>query len=289
MGNAESSLSEIAAAICADRDLIFCAYEGGGAFKQVFRVQNRHGETYALKIIKGGIVSERTEREGNALMRCDHPNIAKLISVGNSEFDRIQYNFTLEEYLAGGTLAARYRQSGFLSNSDVKELALPLIEAIKHIADLDLVHRDIKPENIMFRGDRHTPVLVDFNLVRDLSAGSLTQSWLNQGPGTPYFAAPEQLNNQKSLIDWRTDQFSLGVTLCYVRYGLHPYQFPGEKDLSPQTVRRVATRGRRSDELLTEFTDSGLTCLLKMTNAWPVERFRRPVDLRAAWHSMGDA
>jgi hypothetical protein len=58
-----------------------------------------------------------------------------------------------------------------------------------------------------------TPALVDFGLVRDLSETSLTASWLPRGPGTPLFASPEQLNNEKALIDWRSDQFSIGVIL----------------------------------------------------------------------------
>jgi len=90
--------------------------------------------------------------------------------------------------------------------------------------ELDLVHRDIKPANIMFKEGLETPVLVDFGIVRDLAATSLTQTWSPIGPGTPFFASPEQLNNEKHLIDWRSDQFSLGVTLYFARTARHPYQ-----------------------------------------------------------------
>jgi serine/threonine protein kinase len=124
-------------------------------------------------------------------------------------------------------------------------------------------------------------------LVRDLSAVSLTHSWLNQGPGTPYFAAPEQLNNQKRLIDWRTDQFALGVTLSFVRFGMHPYQHTGEPKFSPKTVERVASRGPRNVGTLQQFEGAGFPCLKKMTNCWPVERFRRPEELRKAWSERG--
>lgn len=283
----ETNLSQIAQAICEKKGLALDKRVGGGAFKQVFRVETEGGDSYALKIIKGTIAAQRTDREIEALKRCDHANIARLFKTGTCESHGTKYSFILEEFLSGGTLTLRYQELGPLNNEELCKLAQPLISAISHVASLDLVHRDIKPDNIMFREDRETPVLVDFNTVRNLAEVSLTQSWLNQGPGTPYFAAPEQLNNQKSLIDWRTDQFSLGVTLCCVRFGAHPYEHSGEGQLSPHTVERVATRGRRSDCILAKFEENALSCLQKMTNIWPVERYRWPTDLQVAWENIG--
>ena len=283
----KTELPEVAKSICDTRGFTFGKSVGGGAFKKVFHVEDKDGKEYALKIVKGALNAKRTEREILALQRCNHANIAKLFGTDTCEFGGRKYGFTLEEFLPGGTLTERVRREGLLDDEQILELATPLIGAIIHISDLGLVHRDIKPDNVMFRHDGVTPVLVDFNLVRDLSAASLTKSWLNQGPGTPYFASPEQLNNQKKLIDWRTDQFSLGVTLCYVRFGVHPYQHPGESGFSVKTVERVAMRGGASGEIVEKFRSSGLVCLERMTRAWPVERFRRPRDLEKAWHDKG--
>ena len=285
--SSKANLSQVAKSLCDTRGFTLGDFVGGGAFKKVFRVEGKNGEEYALKLLKGDLSVQRTHREIEALQRCDHSNIAKLFRTGTYDFERRKYSFTLEEFLPGGTLTEWIRRYGWLDDEQLIELATPLIDAISHIADLGLVHRDIKPDNIMFRDDEITPVLVDFNLVRDLLSASLTQSWLNRGPGTPYFASPEQLNNQKRLIDWRTDQFSLGVTLCYARFGVHPYQHPDESDLSAKTVERVAMRGGVSDYMLDKFKSTGLVCLERMTKIWPVERFRRPMDLETAWHNIG--
>ncbi len=281
--DSKAKLTQVAKSICDEEGLIFGDYAGGGTFKQVFRVETSDGEVYALKVVKGSASTQRTDREIQAIKKCDHPSIGKLFSVGSHNFESNKYEFILEEFLAGGTLTSFLDRNGFLENKEIFKLGEPLIDAISHIAALNLVHRDIKPDNIMFRSDGITPVLVDFGLVRDLSAVSLTQSWLNCGPGTPYFAAPEQLNNQKELIDWRTDQFSLGVTLCYICFEVHPYQLPNESDWSPKTIERVAKHGVRSSVVLDKFKKSGLSCLKVMTNAWPVERFRKPSDLEKAW------
>ncbi len=120
-----------------------------------------------------------------------------------------------------------------------------LIAAIAHIAELHLVHRDIKPDNIMFRSHGTTPVLTDFGVVRDLSDSSITPTWAARGPGTPFFSAPEQLRNEKSLIDWRTDQFALGIVMAQVVFGEHPYRVSGASD--SDVVERVLSRQRTAD------------------------------------------
>ncbi len=283
----KSNFTDVAKSICEKEGFDFGGGGGKGAFKTVFRIEGTGGITYALKIIRGAIDAERTGREIAALSKCNHQHIAKLHHVGEHEFQGTQYAFTIEEFLSGGTLAERVERQGLLDNMAILRLGATLINAVKYVSSMGLVHRDIKPDNVMFRTDGKTPVLVDFNLVRDLSAPSLTQTWCGRGPGTPYFAAPEQLNNQKRLIDWRSDQFSLGVTLCYVRFGVHPYQYPDEPALSAKTVQRAATRGQRSAVILGEFEKTGFTCLEKMTRSWPVERFRKPAELEEAWKCQG--
>lgn len=143
------------------------------------------------------------------------------------------------------------------------------------------MHRDIKPDNILFRADGVTPVIVDFGLVRDLVGTSLTQTWLMRGPGTPFFAPPEQLRNEKALIDWRSDQFSAGVVVALSAFGFHPYQ---EDGMSPaQTVERVAERGPQAGRFMDMAKRTGMLILIGMTAPWPVERFRTPDGLQRAW------
>ena len=43
------------------------------------------------------------------------------------------------------------------------------------------------------------------------------------GPCTPVYAAPEQLSNNKSIIDARTDFFALGIIALELYLGVHPF------------------------------------------------------------------
>jgi serine/threonine protein kinase len=219
------------------------------------------------------------------MLRCRHCRIASFHHVDTWLDAGTPVPYSLEEFLSGGTLAKRLER-GRLSPAALHPLGAKLIDAVSHVAAHDLVHRDIKPDNIMFRdGTTDDPVLVDFGLVRDLSQDSLTKTWLMRGPGTPFFAPPEQLNNEKSLIDWRADQFSLGVVLAICGTGSHPFAPDGA---SPESVvDRVAQRESPGSDFANWTSAVGLEPLLRMVAPWPVERYRTPADLAAAWGAAG--
>jgi serine/threonine protein kinase len=260
--------------------MTYVASVGAGAFKATFKAILPTGEPVALKVYRPGFSIPRTAREVEALSRCNHPNIASLLSIEQFVCAGTSYLVSTEEMLEGGTLTRMLAQ-GLLARPAVLSLGSALIEAVAHVANLALVHRDIKPDNIMFRADRTTPVLVDFGLVRDLRADSITQTWLMQGPGTPLYAPAEQLRNDKELIDWRSDQFSLGVSLSYAAFGVHPFQEDGE---APQDfLPRVAERKEPSAKFIQLAKASQLSALVTMVRPWPIERYRTPDMLKSQW------
>lgn len=279
------SLESVALRICEVRGLELRGLLGRGAFKETYLVTDSEGGSAALKILLPGHNPERTAREIDAMLRCSHPNVAKLHSVDHLLHAGVQHVYMLEEYLSGGTLGIRL-QEALLSQAELITVATNLVDALSHIAQLGLVHRDLKPDNIMFREDRTVPVIVDFGIVRDLSSTSLTHTWFMRGPGTPYFAAPEQLNNEKELIDWRTDQFSLGVVLALSVLGLHPYE-EASGDLAG-TIDQVAGRTGPTARFREDVESLGLSLLDRMTAPWPVQRFRKPEQLIAAWRTLGE-
>lgn len=272
-----SDLDQVARSVCDARGYSFLGFVGAGAFKRTYHVKPSAGDSAALKIYQPGFSRERTAREIDAMQRCDHPGVCRLREIFLFDFSGLQFTVTTEEYLPDGTLANR----GLLGPVEARALGGQLIDAVDHIASLDLVHRDIKPENIMFRG--RTPVIVDFGLVRDLNASSLTQTWLASGPGTPFFASPEQLSNEKNLIDWRSDQFSLGVTLAICAFGNHPF---AQNTVIVETVDRVIKRQGPSAQFIDNATKAGLPALVRMLAPWPVQRYRKPAELIAAWQAQ---
>lgn len=256
---------------------------GEGTFKQTFEVIGADNLHVALKLYKAAVAGPRERREIEAMQRCKHDNIARLLSVDRYNYEGSVLVTLTEEFLPGGTLT----EKGKISRGECLRIGGRLIDAVAHIADLELVHRDIKPDNIMFRQDHLTPVLTDFGVARDLMDSSLTPTWAPRGPGTPFFSSPEQLNNQKTLIDWRSDQFALGVVLAYVALEMHPYRPASVSD--NEVVDLVATRHGPAQQFAESCRSSGLPVLIKMVAPWPVHRYRTPMQLANAWSSQQGA
>lgn len=277
-------LESVARAVCAAEGLGFRGHVGEGAFKQTFKVSS-NGVFNALKVYRPEVSVERANREIDAMTRCNHPNIARVIRIDRHAIGSTSFLYSLEEYVGGGSLAARLREQGRYTFTTTQRLGTLLIAAVSHIEALDLVHRDLKPDNIMLREDGETPVLVDFGLVRDLSAVSITPTWAFQGPGTPLYAPPEQLLNHKELINWRSDQFSIGVILSYAAFDFHPYAETNDSNVD--IVSRVSQRVGPTSRFRDAATGTGLIALPKMVSAWPVERFRTPEILAREWAGQG--
>ena len=244
------------------------------------------GRVHAFKLYKQAGADARTEREIEAIKRCAHPGIVRFELIDVWQDGAEEFVYSLEEFLSGGTLTARLA-GRTLPPHEVRALASNLVDALSHIASLGLVHRDLKPDNIMFRTADGALVIVDFGLVRDLSQTSLTKTWLPHGPGTPIFAAPEQLNNEKPMIDWRTDQFALGVVLTMSGFGRHPYALPGLNLM--QVVDRVARREEPAPEFVAWASNNELAALGRMVAPWPVGRYRTTSQLAAAWQFVEGA
>ena len=271
----DARLEEIAVGICESKSFAKPSFIREGAFKEAYFTKTSGDLPVALKVFDPNKCDLcRAEREIASMKQCKSPFIGKLHDWGTfKDKDRGSFLFVIEEYIDGGTLTDRLGSTCH-SAIHICDYGIALLNAVSHLREKSLVHRDIKPDNIMFRSDDDVPILVDFGLVRDLSGVSLTQTYLQQGPGTPFFASPEQLNNDKYLIDWRSDQFSIGVVLGICLTGNHPYQQPGQTDL--QTVNQVITRATCSSEFSCKANEAGYGFLTKMVLPWPVDRFARP-------------
>jgi len=254
---------------------------GQGAAKHTFRAEIAGYGPVALKILDPAFPADRLAREVAAMQRCKDPAIGQLL-----KFDRISvggtaFPYFLEEFHSGGSLQEWVDQHGPLTPSQARDIARRLAAAIVHLRGQNLVHRDIKPANILLRSGLDTPVLTDFGIVRDLNASALTHSHLMHGPGTPLYASPEQLRNEKHMIDWRTDQFCLGVTIAMCTLGSHPYAQGG--DSGAAWISRVMHRQTPRPTFATECVAASLSGLPRMVAAWPVHRFQDGDQLVQAW------
>lgn len=274
----DNKFEAVARTICNKLNAVFICYIAKGAFKETYKISIAD-QYFALKIFDHQKSHpERNEREIHALKACKSTLIANFIDSGIEVYNGNKFTFSVEEYLDGGTLTQRLKKSGVFDENTIITLTLHFVDALEHLRALRLVHRDIKADNIMFRGDTDIPVLVDFGLVRNLSEASLTATWLAQGPGTPLFSPPEQLNNEKLMIDWRSDQFSIGLLLGYCYTGTHPY-YTNARTMGDIIVA-MSNKESCSQEFLEKIIGTKLAYIAKMIEPWPIKRFQTPGQIK---------
>lgn len=274
----EAELDAVAQEVCKRNTLDLRGALGSGAFKRVY-LAKVGDESVALKIapIVDGV--ERLIREADALRGCAHPNIARLLDAFQVSFGNKGYWVVLERFVPSGTLEQKLH-GGPVDLTTVRSIGIALAGALAHLHDRRLVHRDIKPANILFDADGVTPVLTDFGVVRALDEPTLTRDFMGLGPGTPAYAAPEQLNNEKALIDWRTDQFGLALVLSECLLGRHPYMVHGMN--IHQAIVQVADKNPLPNESSSALEELGFTGLARALSPWPISRYRKPDDFIAA-------
>ena len=103
----------------------------------------------------------------------------------------------------------------------------------------NIVHRDLKPENLLLNRDQKDPkiTIIDFGTSGIFDPNQKMQ----QKYGTPYYIAPEVLNNS---YDEKCDLWSIGVILYILLCGYPP--FNGSND--EQIIKKVKEGKYRTDE-----------------------------------------
>ncbi|MAG55706.1 MAG: hypothetical protein CMJ83_05390 [Planctomycetes bacterium] len=120
---------------------------------------------------------------------------------------------------------------------DVVRVFECVARALHHAHESGVIHRDIKPGNIVVTPDGD-PVVLDFGLARDLLAEGASLTQTGACFGTPAFMSPEQFT-VGSMIDRRTDVWSLGVSLYEVLTLRRPFSAP-TRDAMADAIRRRA-------------------------------------------------
>ncbi|MFH1422712.1 MAG: serine/threonine-protein kinase [Planctomycetota bacterium] len=175
----------------------------------------------ALKILHKRLVKDEEFRkrfllEARLAGKLSHPNLLDVYDVGKEGW---KYYFSME-FIEGESVEDILTQSGKMLPIAAIDIALQVAKAIKYLKEHNIVHCDIKPGNILIAKDG-TAKLGDFGFVR--IGMELNLSDENSVLGTPEYISPEQATGEKN-IDFRSDLYSLAVTLYHMLTGKPPYE-----------------------------------------------------------------
>jgi serine/threonine-protein kinase len=259
--------------------------EGGMSF--VYEAKDiSSGELVAVKIMTPKLAqdktaAERLRREAGLAMRLDHPNICRIIRLGETE-DGLIY------------LVMPLLKGELLSDKEVREGPIPLevgVPIMREVCDAlnfahqqQIVHRDLKPENIFICPAPNggiTAVVTDFGLAKERRAepgmAKLTATGIILG--TPEFMSPEQIRGKP--LDGRSDIYALGLVAYEMFTGKLPFEGKSAQDMMIARLRGQPLPLRKARNDL-EFTPQFEKALMKAVEAEPTSRYQTAAEFGAA-------
>jgi predicted ATPase len=203
----------------------FGAYEilsplGAGGMGEVYRARDsRLGREVALKVLSDELACnpqhlQRFEQEARSASALNHPNIVTIYELG--VVDGTCY--IAMELVEGSTLRDLLTAGQVPLDKGI-EIAAQVADGLAMAHEAGIVHRDLKPENLMVSRDGRVKIL-DFGLAKVTPLTSEATETVTMGNrqtvagallGTIGYMSPEQASGQP--LDFRTDQFSLGLVL----------------------------------------------------------------------------
>ena len=199
---------------------------GAGGMGTVYRARDPDlSRELAIKVLLDDLVSStqlaRFDREAKLLASLNHPNIATIHAIGETD----GRPYLVLELIEGKSLSQKLT-GGSLPVEEAVELGRQVAEAIGAAHEAGIVHRDLKPANVMITS-RGLVKILDFGIAKVAGSGTLAPERMEiTGDGTlvgtiPYMS-PEQIVGEE--VDEGSDLWALGCLLYEVLTGQSPFE-----------------------------------------------------------------
>lgn len=207
---------------------------GAGGMGLVYRARDLLQESYgdpqpllAIKLMSDPLAASA---DANALLfneyaltrQLRHPNLVRLL--GFEVDPQCRRAFISMELMHGSALdRVLCDQPLGLAWAEVREIAVPLLDALACVHGLGVVHGDIKPSNVMLGDDGVR--LFDFGLGMALDGPLAQLPHLSYGrfeAWTPAYAAPELFEGGKP--SKASDLYAMACVLYELACGRHPFE-----------------------------------------------------------------
>lgn len=282
---------------------------GRGSFGSVFQAEQDEPvrRTVAVKVLTGAERSAQAERrfdaERRALAVLSHPGIAAIVD-GGVAADGTPW-FAME--LVDGQPIDAFADAAGLDARTRVGLVMQACDAVDHAHRRGVLHRDLKPGNVLVEAAGPAVKVIDFGLAklagatgdldasgpgraggpvepaRTVTAASADATTAGQALGTPAYMSPEAASLDPSMIDARSDVYSLAAIAVRLLTGAPPHPVRAGEGQSTQLAR---LRSEDLGSLRERLRASGaprigdLEAVLRRGLARdPAARYQRPAEL----------
>ena len=210
---------------------------GQGGMGEVYRAEQLEPvrRTVALKLLRAHRLDARHmayfEVERQVLAQMRHPAIAQIYDAGATADG---HPFFAMEFIDGAPVT-HWCEAHALPLAQRIELFILACEGVQHAHQKGVIHRDLKPGNLLVDevDGRPHPKIIDFGIATVSSLGEARDV-----AGTPEYMSPEQAAGDQSVVDTRSDVYSLGVVLHELLTGRRPAAAGETVTAHSHTLRR---------------------------------------------------
>ena len=152
----------------------------------------------------------------------------------------------LEDF--GGESLQQVLKNRKISLIDCLKIAISITKNLGEIHKKNIIHKDIKTSNIIINQETEEVKLIDFELASQLKSEHQTLSNSNLSEGTLAYISPEQTGRMNRLVDYRTDFYSLGVTLYEMLTGMLPFQTTDPMEMVHYHIAKIPVPPHEQDQ-----------------------------------------
>ncbi len=263
--------------------------EGGMSYVYLAR-EVATGHDVAIKVLSPKLATdrssvERLRREAGLAMRLDHPNVCRILRLGESEDGLI---YLVMPFLKGELLSDREVRGGPMDVAGGIDILRQVCAGLHHAHELLIVHRDLKPENIMLveeDGGGARAVVMDFGLAKERRAEGQLAKLTATGIilGTPEFMSPEQIRGKQ--LDARSDIYAIGIVAFEMFTGKLPFQGRNAQEMM---IARLRGQPLKLRQLRADAPEGLEKALARAMESNPDARYNTALEFADALTPSGD-